>query len=60
MAPESQIARLERAIAEAHAAGRPEAEEWAFYLPHLREHARPDGSLPPQFDALVESVFGEL
>ena len=58
--PESAIERIEHAIAEAHAQGAPEAEEWSFYLPLLREHARPDGSLPPEFEELVESVFGDL
>ena len=58
--PGSIMTLIEQAIADAHARGAPEAEEWAFYLPLLREHARPDGSLPPEFGELVESVFGDL
>lgn len=37
-----------------------EAEEWRNYLYLLREHAAADGSLPPQFDGLIEDVFGRL
>jgi hypothetical protein len=37
-----------------------QAEEWRTYLFFLREHAASDGSLPPQFDGLVEEIFGEL
>ncbi|MDX6401100.1 MAG: hypothetical protein QOF27_1706, partial [Gaiellaceae bacterium] len=36
------------------------AEEWRTYLFFLREHASSDGALPPQFDGLVQDVFGEL
>jgi hypothetical protein len=36
------------------------AEEWRAYLFFLRDHAAPDGDLPPQFDYLVEEVFGSL
>ena len=37
-----------------------QAEEWRTYLFFLREHAAADGSLPSQFDGLVEDVFGAL
>ncbi|HEY8727179.1 MAG TPA: hypothetical protein VIL91_10840, partial [Gaiellaceae bacterium] len=37
-----------------------QAEEWRTYLFFLREHATSDGSLPRQFDGLVEDVFGAL
>jgi len=37
-----------------------QAEEWRTYLFFLREHAASDGSLPRQFDGLVEEVFGAL
>ena len=52
------MAEIERFVADASARGLPEAEEWSYYLPLLREQARPDGTLPPQFDSLLESVFG--
>ena len=35
-------------------------EEWAAMLVSLRDFARPDGSLPPEFDELVRESFGEL
>jgi hypothetical protein len=39
----------------------PEAlEQWRTYLFFLRDHAAIDGSLPPQFDGLVEDVFADL
>jgi hypothetical protein len=53
------IDRLERAVARAFDEGQPQAEEWSFYLPLLRERADAQGRLPPELDALVESVFGE-
>jgi DNA repair exonuclease SbcCD ATPase subunit len=37
-----------------------QAEEWRTYLFLLREHASSDGSLPSQFDGLVDEVFGDL
>jgi hypothetical protein len=48
---------LERLVSEAHTQGDPNAEEWAFYLPLLRQHAEPDGRIPAQFDSLVMTVF---
>jgi DNA-binding transcriptional MerR regulator len=51
------LQRLERLVHEAQLRGDPQADEWAYYLPLLREHAEPDGRLPAQFAALVDSVF---
>jgi len=50
--------RLEQLVRDAETQGDPRAEEWSVYLPLLREHAEADGSLPAQFDSLIESVFG--
>lgn len=36
------------------------AGEWDSYLYFLRDHAAPDGTLPPRFDYLVAEVFDEL
>lgn len=52
------LQQLEHAIADAQVRGEPQAEEWVFYLPLLREHARIDGTIPAQFDSLIDSVFG--
>lgn len=52
------LPRLEQLLREAEQSGDPQAEEWAYYLPLLREHAGPDGRLPAQFDSLVDSLFG--
>jgi hypothetical protein len=35
-------------------------EEWNALLIYLRDYARPDGTLPPEFDSLVQESFGEL
>jgi hypothetical protein len=35
-------------------------EEWNALLVSLRDYARPDGTLPPEFDALVQESFEEL
>jgi hypothetical protein len=35
-------------------------EQWRTYLFFLREHAAIDGSLPSQFDGLIDDVFGDL
>jgi len=37
-----------------------QTEEWRRYMFFLREHAAADGSLPAQFDGLVNDVFGDL
>lgn len=52
------VEQLERLTEAARAEGRAEAEEWGYYVSVLREHADARGELPPQFDALIESVFG--
>jgi hypothetical protein len=46
--------------ARAHAGSAAVPEEWAAIFRHLREFARSDGRLPPQFDALVRESFPEL
>jgi hypothetical protein len=51
------LQRLERLVHDAQLRGDPQAEEWAYYLPLLREHAEPDGRLPAQFASLVDSIF---
>ncbi|MCW2964306.1 MAG: hypothetical protein JWO17_1558 [Actinomycetia bacterium] len=51
------LQRLERLVHEAQLRGDPQAEEWSYYLPLLREHAEPDGRLPAQFASLVDSIF---
>jgi hypothetical protein len=55
--PTYTLQRLERLVHDAQLRGDPRAEEWAYYLPLLREHAEPDGRLPAQFAALVDSIF---
>ena len=34
--------------------------EWGYLVVYLRDFARPDGTLPTAFDALVRESFGEL
>jgi len=51
------LQRLERLVHDAELRGDPRAEEWAYYLPLLREQAEPDGRLPAQFASLVDSIF---
>jgi hypothetical protein len=53
------LRRLERLVHDAQLRGDPQAEEWAYYLPLLREHAEPDGRLPAQFASLVDSIFAD-
>jgi hypothetical protein len=48
---------LEELVVEAQLRNDPRAEEMAYYVPLFREHAALDGSLPAQFDSLVETVF---
>jgi hypothetical protein len=55
--PTYTLQRLERLVHEAELRGDPQAEEWAYYLPLLREQAEPDGRLPAQFASLVDSSF---
>jgi hypothetical protein len=54
------VNELQRTVNSQSGATVEEAEEWRNYLYLLREHAAADGSLPPQFDGLVEDVFGQL
>jgi alkylhydroperoxidase/carboxymuconolactone decarboxylase family protein YurZ len=55
--PTYTLQRLERLVHEAELRGDSQAEEWAYYLPLLREQAEPDGRLPAQFASLVDSIF---
>jgi hypothetical protein len=34
--------------------------EWGYLVVYLRDYARPDGTLPTEFDGLVRESFGEL
>ncbi len=51
---------LVRLVEENSDASTDRAEEWRTYLFFLRGHAAADGSLPAQFDGLVNDVFGDL
>lgn len=51
---------LEQLVATLGAEFPDRVEDWSFYLASLRDHAAPDGSLPPSFDVLVDEVFGDL
>lgn len=51
-----ELERRARAYAGANAV----REEWAATFRHLREFAKSDGRLPPQFDSLVRESFPEL
>jgi capsular polysaccharide biosynthesis protein len=48
---------LQRAVDADSEASVEQVEEWHTYLYFLRGHAAADGSLPRQFDGLVEDVF---
>ena len=50
---------LERRARE-HAGADAVPEEWAAIFMSLREFAKSDGALPPQFDSLVRESFPEL
>lgn len=50
---------LERRARE-HAGADAVPEEWAATFMYLREYAKSDGRLPPQFDSLVRESFPEL
>lgn len=54
------IQALETLVREHGETGTARYDEWMTYLFFLREHAEPDGTLPPSFDALVAGVFGDL
>jgi len=51
---------LQRTVGSQSGATPEQEEEWTAYLFFLRQHAASDGSLPRQFDGLVEDVFGAL
>jgi hypothetical protein len=51
---------LQRTVDSQSGATQAKQEEWTTYLFFLRGHAASDGSLPRQFDGLVEDVFGAL
>ena len=51
---------LVRLVEENSDASTNQAEEWRTYLFFLRGHAAADGSLPAQFDGLVNDIFGDL
>ena len=51
---------LQRAVDAQSGATPEQEEEWRTYLFFLREHASVDGSLPPSFTSLVDSVFGDI
>jgi hypothetical protein len=34
--------------------------EWGYLIVYLRDFARPDGTLPTEFDDLVRESFGDL
>jgi hypothetical protein len=54
-----RLADIQWLVDEAFAQGAPVAEEWAAYLPLLREQVLPDGTFADQLLPLIESVFGE-
>jgi capsular polysaccharide biosynthesis protein len=54
------LSHLEAIVAEREADFPERVGEWHAYLYFLREHAAPDGSLPPHFEYLIEEVFGEV
>jgi hypothetical protein len=58
----TNVNHLQRLVDAQTGAGAPaeQVETWTTYLFFLREHAASDGSLPAQFDGLVEDVFGSL
>jgi hypothetical protein len=54
------VVALERLVAERGSEFPERIEEWRTYIFYLREHASPEGALPPSFDALVDEMFREL
>jgi hypothetical protein len=51
---------LQHAVDSQSGATAEQVEEWSTYLFFLRQQAGADGSLPRQFDGLIEDVFGSL
>ena len=54
------VEELERWVDANTAEPMEQVDEWRTYLFFLRQHAAADGSLPPQFDGLIQDVFGDL
>jgi capsular polysaccharide biosynthesis protein len=54
------LPRLERLVEERAADFPDRVDEWRAYLFYLRDHATPEGQLPPSFDALVDEVFEDV
>jgi hypothetical protein len=54
------LVALERLVAERGPEFPDRVEEWRAYLFFLRQHASPEGVLPPSFDSLVGETFREL
>ncbi len=54
------IEALERLVGEHRDASPERVEEWETYLFLLRGHAEIDGSIPSNFDALIDEVFGDI
>src|SRR4051794_29863337 len=52
------LPQLEHLALDAERRGAPQAEEWAIYLPLIREHSWIDGTIPPHFDDILRDVFG--
>ncbi len=52
------LAELERLVAERSAAEPERAEELRWYLFYLREQVGADELIPPEFDLLLQQVFG--
>ena len=51
---------LERLTRERSGDDRDRDAEWGYLVVYLREFARPDGTLPTEFDALIRESLGEL
>jgi hypothetical protein len=51
---------LERLVSDRGSAYPELRDEWAFTLLYLRDYAAASGHIPPQFDTMIEEVFGPL
>jgi len=54
------IETLERLVEDHRDAPPERREEWDTYLFLLRGHAAIDGSIPSNFDSLIDEVFGDI
>ncbi len=54
------IEALERLVGEHRDASPERVEEWDTYLFLLRGHAAIDGSIPANFDSLIDEIFGDI